>query len=117
MSVSQDLASHIAGALQAAGDVAYAWELEEDRLDWSGRLADAGIDFEADLPTGRSFASRVHPDDLVHRQLALAAHFDGEGAFDCEYRLRDAEGGFVWVHERGRAARNSEGRPQVMRGV
>jgi diguanylate cyclase (GGDEF)-like protein len=69
------------------------------------------------LPNGRSFANRVHPDDLVHRQLALAAHFDGESAFDCEYRLRDAEGGFFWVHERGRANRDGEGRPQIMRGV
>src|SRR4051794_39072060 len=118
MPVSDDeLSARLSSALEAAGDVAYSWELEPDRLDWSGRLYAEGIDFAAELATGRSFANRVHPDDLVHRQLSLAAHFDGSGAFDCEYRLRDGEGGFVWVHERGRARRDGTGRPQQMLGI
>jgi diguanylate cyclase (GGDEF)-like protein/PAS domain S-box-containing protein len=118
MSVSGDeLSGRLSSALEAAGDVAYSWELEGDGLDWSGQLGAARIEFAAEAPTGRSFANRIHPDDLVHRQLALAAHFDGESAFDCEYRLRDAEGGFLWVHERGRATRDDAGRPRVMLGV
>jgi diguanylate cyclase (GGDEF)-like protein/PAS domain S-box-containing protein len=117
MSVSGELSEHLSSALEAAGDVAYSWELAGDGLDWSGHLAASRIEFAAEVKTGRSFANRIHPDDLVHRQLALAAHFDGEGAFDCEYRLRDADGGFLWVHERGGATRDGEGRPQVMFGV
>ncbi len=118
MSFSDDeLAVHFSTALEAAGDVAYSWELDGDRLDWSGRLAAAEFDFAAELSTGRSFANRIHPDDLVQRQLALAGHFDGAGRFDCEYRLRDAAGGFVWVHERGQARRDDSGRPQIMLGV
>src|SRR5271163_3716736 len=110
-------AVRFATALEAAGDVAYSWELDGDRVEWLGRLATAEFDFAAELTTGHSFASRIHPDDLGQRQLALAQHFDGAGRFDCEYRLRDARGGFVWVHERGRARRDSAGRPQVMLGV
>jgi diguanylate cyclase (GGDEF)-like protein/PAS domain S-box-containing protein len=118
MSVSDDeLAVRFSAALEAAGDVAYSWELDGDRLDWSGRLDAAVLDLAAESATGRSFANRIHPDDLVHRQLALARHFDGEGPFDCEYRLRDAQGGFVWVHERGRAKRDGPSRPQMMLGV
>lgn len=118
MPVSGDeLSTRLSTALEAAGDMAYLWELEGDKLNWSGRLGAAKIEFPVDVPTGRSFANRIHPDDLVHRQLALAAHFDGESAFDCEYRLRDAEGGFLWVHERGRATRDDEGRPRIMCGV
>jgi diguanylate cyclase (GGDEF)-like protein/PAS domain S-box-containing protein len=118
MSFSDDeLEDHFSTALEAAGDVAYSWELDGDRLDWSGRLAAAEFDFAAEVATGRSFANRIHPDDLVQRQLALAGHFDGEARFDCEYRLRDATGGFVWVHERGRARRDDSGRPQIMLGV
>src|SRR5260370_17510686 len=86
-------------ALEAAGDVAYSWDLDGDRLDWSGRLAAAEFDFASELTTGRSFANRIHPEDLVQRQLALAEHFDDEAAFDCEYRLRDAAGGVVLVRE------------------
>jgi diguanylate cyclase (GGDEF)-like protein len=118
MSVSGDeLSARLSSALEAAGDMAYLWELEGDKLNWSGRLGAAKIEFPVEVPTGRSFANRIHPDDLVHRQLALAAHFDGESAFDCEYRLRDAEGAFLWVHERGRATRDDEGRPRIMCGV
>ncbi len=118
MSVSVDeLAVRFSTALEAAGDVAYSWDLEGDRLDWSGRLAAAEFDFAVELATGRSFANRIHPEDLVQRQLALAEHFDGEAPFDCEYRLRDAAGGFVWVHERGQARRDGVGRPLFMLGV
>src|SRR6266849_3446703 len=112
MSVSDDeLAIRFSTALEAAGDVAYSWDLDGDRLDWSGRLAAAELDFATELATGRSFANRIHLDDLVQRQLALA------GPFDCEYRLRDAVGGFLWVHERGQASRDDIGRPQFMLGV
>ena len=104
-------------ALEAAGDVAYSWDLDRDRLDWSGRLPDAWSEFSTELATGRRFAGRIHPDDLVHRQLMLANHFEREAAFDCEYRVRGAEGGFIWVHERGRAQRDGTGRPQRMLGV
>jgi diguanylate cyclase (GGDEF)-like protein len=118
MSLSDDeLAVRFSTALEAAGDVAYSWQLDGDRLEWSGCLAAAQFDFAAELQTGRSFANRIHPDDLGPRQLALAAHFEGKGLFDCEYRLRDGTGSFIWVNERGRAQRDSAGRPQVMLGV
>ncbi len=118
MAASADqLSADLSAALEAAGDVAYSWELGGDGVDWSGQLGAARIEFASEVTTGRAFANRIHPDDLVHRQLALAAHFDSEDAFDCEYRLRDAEGGFLWVHERGRATRDDAGQPQVMRGV
>ena len=118
MSLNADeLAVRFATALEAAGDVAYSWELDDDRLEWSGRLATTQLDFAIELTTGRRFAGRIHPDDLAQRQLALEGHFDGERPFDCEYRLRDSAGGFVWVHERGRVKRDDTGRPQLMLGV
>jgi diguanylate cyclase (GGDEF)-like protein len=104
-------------SLEAAGDVAYSWDLDGDRLDWSGRFPDAWSEFAAELETGQHFAGRIHPDDLVHRQLMLAGHFDRNAIFDCEYRVRGAGGIFIWVHERGRAQRDGAGRPQKMLGV
>ena len=113
----EEPSSSLTAALEAAGDVAYSWELDGDRLDWSGRLPDAWGEFAPDLATGRQYAGRIHPDDLVHRQLMLANHFDGDSTFDCEYRVRGAGGVFTWVHERGRARRDSTGRPRRMLGV
>ncbi|MBV8889860.1 MAG: EAL domain-containing protein [Alphaproteobacteria bacterium] len=115
--VEEKTSSRLAAALEAAGDVGCLWQLDDDRIEWSGRFPELGIEPWIELATGRAFASRIHPDDLVQRQLMLAAHFDGEPSFDCEYRLRDAEGGFVWVQERGRVERDAAGRPCRMLGV
>jgi diguanylate cyclase (GGDEF)-like protein len=109
--------SSVMEALEAAGDAAYVWDLDEDRIDWSGRLAAAGEVLGAELGTGRALAERIHPDDLGRRQNSLASHLDGAGPFDCEYRLRTAEGGFAWLHERGRAERDADGRVRRMFGV
>src|SRR6185503_4923554 len=111
------LSGRLSAALEAAGDVAYSWDLDGDQLDWFGALAPAVLEFATDLQTGRSFANRIHPDDMLHRQMALAAHFDGAGPLDCEYRLRAADGAFVWVHERGRARPEGKGGARVMPGV
>jgi diguanylate cyclase (GGDEF)-like protein/PAS domain S-box-containing protein len=118
MSASDNaLSGRLSAALEAAGDIAYSWDLDGDQLDWFGGLPPQGLEFAAALATGRNFVSRIHPDDLVHRQLALAAHFEGEAPFDCEYRLRDDDGAFLWVHERGRARPQGAGRPRVMLGI
>ncbi|HZT88347.1 MAG TPA: GGDEF and EAL domain-containing protein [Stellaceae bacterium] len=104
-------------ALEAAGDAAYSWDLGGDQIEWFGRFPAPGVKIAADAATGRSFASRIHPDDLVQRQLMLASHFDERTEFDCEYRVRDAVGGFVWVQERGQVERDAAGRPRRMLAV
>ena len=81
MSLSDDeLAVRFSTALEAAGDVAYSWELDEDRLEWSGRLAAAEFDFAAELSTGRSLASRIHPDDLGPAAAGARGAFRGRGS-------------------------------------
>ncbi|HXP06660.1 MAG TPA: EAL domain-containing protein [Stellaceae bacterium] len=107
----------LTAALDAAGDLAYAWELDRDAIEWSGRLGRTGPGFAAGITTGQLFAGHIHPDDQGHRKSMLATHLDGRRDFDCEYRLRDAAGGFAWVHERGQALRDANGRPQQMFGV
>jgi diguanylate cyclase (GGDEF)-like protein/PAS domain S-box-containing protein len=107
----------LAAALDAAGDLAYAWELDQDAIEWSGRLGRTGPGYATGMTTGQLFAGHIHPDDQAHRKSMLASHLDGCRDFDCEYRLRDAAGGFAWVHERGRALRDADGRPRQMFGV
>src|SRR5438045_8506947 len=56
-------------ALEAAGDLAYAWELASDKLDWYGAItARLGGSHAAALVTGRSFAERVHPEPRSPRE-------------------------------------------------
>ena len=100
----------LAAALDAAGDLAYAWELDRDAIEWSGRLARTGPGFAAGITSGRLFADHIHPDDRGHRKSMLATHLDGNRDFDCEYRLRDAEGGLCWFTSVGAALRDGNGR-------
>jgi len=111
------LPNAVTEALEAAGDAAYAWDLDDDRIDWSGRLVAAGEALAAAFATGRDFAGRIHPDDLAQRQHRLALHLDGAGPFDCEYRVRTLDGNFAWLHERGQAERDTGGRAWRMLGV
>jgi diguanylate cyclase (GGDEF)-like protein/PAS domain S-box-containing protein len=103
-----------AAAVEAVGDVAYAWDLESDELDWSGPVNAVG--FEAVPKTGRAFTRQIFSEDLKQRQQALAAHMRGTGGFVCEYRLRDRDGALRWIEERGKAARDL-GEPRRMSGV
>jgi len=54
----------------------------------------------------------VHPDDLQRRDSALAAHFEGRTPrYECEYRVRMPDGGWCWLHARGRCLRDAAGEP------
>ena len=94
--------ARLRAAIEAAGDVVYEWNLADDRLSW---LGDTGCVFappRREPPsTGDELATYVHPDDLGKRQKALSDHLRRGLAYDVEYRLRTADGGFHWVHDRG----------------
>ncbi len=106
------------GAIQASGDVVYDWDLANDELRWLG-AADRlfGAD-GSDLPlTGDALLKRINPEDMPCRAAALANHLAGEGEYDCEYRIRDADGTFHWVHDRGAGSHTVTGSPARMVGV
>jgi len=105
-------------ALSAAGDVAYDWDLPTDALTWSVSAAMVLGWEEEFLPrTGRAFASHVDPRDIPHREQRLAVHFKGRDRFECEYRLRQLDGGFIWVQDRGWVSRDKNGKNLRLQGV
>ncbi|HZL59854.1 MAG TPA: GGDEF and EAL domain-containing protein [Stellaceae bacterium] len=106
----------VLAALAAAGDVAYAWDLESDRLSWHGALESLCFD-AASVETGTEFARRLHPDDVPLRAQRIAARRARGVPFDCEYRVRLADGGFAWLHDRGSIEPNPAGTGQRMLGV
>jgi diguanylate cyclase (GGDEF)-like protein len=118
VSLDKDALARILAALAAAGDVAYAWDLETDAIEWHGPMEGLlGTAAWAPIATGRDFAARIHPDDLLLRQQRLQTHFARAGQFDCEYRVRLEGGGFAWLHDRGSAERGADGAPQRMLGM
>ena len=69
----------------------------------------------AQIPDGGLAGARselVHPDDRARVEVAREAHFSGsQPYFDCEYRLRRADGSYLWVDGRGLASLDGEGKP------
>ena len=120
---------------------ALADELAQQRelLELVNQSAQAGV-WDRELPSGRAYFSPrfyemlgfppgtdladlvaggdlLHPDDKVRVDAARDAHFAHEAAyFDCEYRLRCADGSYLWVNGRGVAAFNAAGAPARFTG-
>jgi PAS domain S-box-containing protein len=109
--------ARVLAALDAAGDVAYVWDLASDALEWHGSPRLLGLTEPEAVANGRGFAERINPDDTLVRQQRLQAHYARGTAFDIEYRIRLADGSSAWLHERGTAEFDDMGRPNLMRGV
>ena len=105
-------------ALEAAGDLAYVWDLASDALDWHGAIkARLGDSHAASIATGRCFGQRIHPEDRARREARLEAAASSRDLYECEYRLRDDDGATIWVQERGRAELGGDGTPCRLMGV
>ena len=87
----------IASALEAAGDVAYEWDVKSGAIEWLGRPnAALGERFGA-IASADDLADRIFSDDATTRAKALARHLSGDGPYDCEYRIRDDHDDPIWV--------------------
>jgi len=108
----------LCSALEAAGDLAYVWDLATDALEWHGAVATRlGGGHAAAIATGRSFAERIHPEDRALRQSRLAASAARGEFFECEYRLRERSGAAIWIEDRGRVELDADGTPRRLMGV
>ena len=105
-------------ALMAAGDVAYSWDLISDDIVWCGDVARLfACEENAGIDSGESFFSRINEEDLVDRLKLLDIPESEDGRYECEYRLRQDNASFAWVHEKGRVEADAEGQPVRVSGI
>lgn len=99
----EDSEARFARALRGANDGIWDWHVDQDRLYVSERWASM-LDLNRDS-IGESSASwfgRVHPDDLPDFRQAIDAHIKGQtSSVHHEYRIRQSNGGYIWVLVRG----------------
>jgi PAS domain S-box-containing protein len=110
-------ADWVARAVEAAGDIAYRWDILGDSLTWGGSLKEMLGETNDEIQSGHGFNNRIHPEDLPIRLKALSDHFAGQGGYDCDYRLRNSQGGVVWVHDRASATLDGTKTPIAMTGT
>ena len=99
MTPDQNMQDLVLSALTASGDVVYMWNLTSDELSFYG---DTGPLFGlgATISDGGAFRARIHADDVPQHPVTYARVAGDQ--FDSDYRLRRDDGGFCWVHDRGR---------------
>ncbi len=103
-------------AIAAAGDIAYDWNLATGQITWWGS-SEALLGPEVPPPvTAEAFRAMIHGGDLPKRDKALADHLNGEGHFDCEFRIINSDGATSWAHERGSALLDRDGKAQRLCG-
>jgi diguanylate cyclase (GGDEF)-like protein len=105
-------------ALAAAGDFAYEWDAATDAVTWlDGSRSVFGLPTAGQLTSGRAFNALILPEDLVQRSAALSELRAGADRFDCEYRVRHADGTHHWYSDRGMVVPGTSGPSLCIRGV
>ena len=104
----------VAGSFDGVWD----WDLRRRSFWCSPRLLEmmglAPADFAG---TYEAFVERMHPEDRDAVVNALSAHLEHGTPYDVSFRLCHAEGGYRSCVSRGRAQRDSAGRPVRMAGI
>jgi len=101
-------------AMEGANEGHWDWDAATDRLFFSPRMrALDGQGAEA-LTSGAAWRAGVnmHPGDRARFEAALRDHFEGRRPrFECEYRVRHADGEWHWLLARGRCLFGADRKP------
>ncbi|CAK0746572.1 hypothetical protein CCP2SC5_130050 [Azospirillaceae bacterium] len=106
-------------ALSGTQDGVWDYDLSTGAFYFSPRLKEI-LGYRDDEMEGsfEEWKRRVHPDDLPDVMADYEAHLSGATpGYDNIHRLRHRDGFYRWILDRGRLARDAEGRPTRMVGA
>ncbi len=102
-------------AMEAANEGHWDWIAATDRLFLSSKMkALYGFSADSEITSRSAWLAQIdiHPDDRPRFESALKDHFEGiTPRYECEYRVRQPDGEWRWLHARGHCLRDSAGRP------
>jgi PAS domain S-box-containing protein len=95
------------------------WDLQSDEVHHSRLKEIFGLEPHEVQVMLRDLKPRLHPDDLPALRRALVEHMKGRSDdYQVEYRIKHAQGHWVWIEDRGRAVeRAADGRVLRMLGT
>lgn len=133
LSVARDITSRVATegsdqirekqlwfALNEASDGLWDWNVTDSSLYFSPQLKRMlGYGPEEMAPVLDTWAQAVHPDDVPNVMAVLNEHLQGKRTrYEAEYRLRNRNGHYIWVSDRGRVCeRDDQGQPLRVVGM
>lgn len=99
----------------------WEWNVQTGETVFNERWADIiGRRLEDLAPVSiLTWTELAHPDDLGRSNELLTAHFEGRSPYyECEARMRHADGRWIWVLDRGRVLSwTADGKPEWMFGT
>ena len=101
-------------ALNEAADGLWDWDIGKGELFFSPQLKRMlGYGPDEMVPVLATWRENIHPEDEPRVTALLQDHLEGRQVrFEAEYRLRNRNGVYLWVHDIGRVCdRDAEGRP------
>lgn len=108
-------------AFAAASDHVYIYvcDMKTDISRWSKAAVDYfGLEGEYLENAANIWGQHVHPEDLEIYMEDIEGVFSGRKKYhDCQYRARNASGGYVWVECKGSVIRDAQGNPIIFAGL
>ena len=106
-------------AIEASELGLWDWNLQSDEIHHSRLKEIFGIEPSEVHAMLRDLKPRLHPEDLPVLRRALIEHMKGRSDdYQVEYRIKHADGQWVWIEDRGRAVeRDPQGRVLRMLGT
>ena len=106
--------------LEAHGELdgLWEWNLKEDQIYFSPRWR-ALLGYGDHSQTGHpdTWFNLIHPYDLHELMNRVSSHLDGKTSyFECEHRIRQADGTYRWVLSHGRTVLGPNGGPERLAG-
>ena len=104
-------------AVKGASVGLWDWDITNDQLYWSDKFKKiVGVSNATFTPQISAFEERLHPEDHGHVMQAVHEHLENHTEYDVEYRLQHQDGHYVWIHARGQAIWDKNGKPTRMAG-
>ncbi len=107
-------------ALSDASDGLWDWNLQTDEVFFSPQLSRMlGYGPHEMKPTLATWLDNLHPEDAQGVRTNLEDHLQGRRErYVAEYRLRNRNGHYLWVHDRGRiCSRDAQGQATRVVGM
>ncbi|HIK25856.1 MAG TPA: EAL domain-containing protein [Thermosynechococcus sp. M46_R2017_013] len=105
-------------AAEGANDGLWDWQIRDRSMYYSPRWELLIGETPGTLqPRIEEWWRRVHPDDLERLRQCMKEHLFGTHPhFECEFRMKHADGSYRWMRSRGKALRDEKGQPYRMAG-
>ena len=104
--------------LTAAGMGTWRWEIDADHdMRDASYNAMLGLPARETIQPATDFFERVYPEDRLRVQDAVERAIHHGEEYDVDFRMRRADGSYIWVHDKAKVFRDADGQALYITGA